>query len=474
MIAASVAGSGEALASYHTLRVLLPVGPLTPAQEAVLEISSQADRASVEPVEVEEAAPKVMPGAEEDMAADHGTGGGEEALYAGVAPPSKYASQIENLTDAVTDLQALVQGLETELADERKASTELSAQLVQERQASIAELASARSEAQAAQTEAQATLKLERANLRSAELEIAQLSQLKQDDKTDAGDTDEASLARAALVKQADIANQLKEALASATAAVEEAVAARSAAEANAEERIAAAEERAKSAEERAAAAEETAEQAVVGAQMAEARIAAAEARANAAIRAAARHVNIAEGQKTSDSATIGAAKAVGMSEALAKARAKSSSAAMEAAASADLTTPEGMARLGAAEFGRADLHPLENLEKEDSGIKRDSELAAHVSHMDAGDEFAALRNRVDINAHLLSYQEKLELYGLIMQAEQGDAPAWEENGPPPGCQDLGEERQFTAWHKLRGTSKADAQKRFIDWGSSLAATHGF
>ena len=62
-------------------------------------------------------------------------------------------------------------------------------------------------------------------------------------------------------------------------------------------------------------------------------------------------------------------------------------------------------------------------------------------------DEFAALKKRVDANGQLLSYDEKLELHGLINQAEQGDAPAWDYNRPPPNCFSSGEERQFTAWH---------------------------
>lgn len=79
-----------------------------------------------------------------------------------------------------------------------------------------------------------------------------------------------------------------------------------------------------------------------------------------------------------------------------------------------------------------------------------------------------ASKARIAGDEEKLSFDDKVALYGLAMQAEQGDAPAWGENCAPPGCSSRIEELHFRAWHELRGTSKADARKLYVDRVKSL------
>ncbi len=72
-------------------------------------------------------------------------------------------------------------------------------------------------------------------------------------------------------------------------------------------------------------------------------------------------------------------------------------------------------------------------------------------------DAFQAAAERVKTLKTAPSNAELLELYALYKQATQGDV-----TGSRPSAFKLRDRAKYDAWAKLKGTSKEDAQARYI------------
>ncbi|KAF9088345.1 Acyl-CoA-binding domain-containing protein 1 [Mortierella sp. AM989] len=62
---------------------------------------------------------------------------------------------------------------------------------------------------------------------------------------------------------------------------------------------------------------------------------------------------------------------------------------------------------------------------------------------------------------------ELLELYALFKQATVGDV-----SGPAPGMFDLKGKAKYAAWEKIKGTSSADAETKYIALVKELNAKY--
>jgi diazepam-binding inhibitor (GABA receptor modulating acyl-CoA-binding protein) len=65
------------------------------------------------------------------------------------------------------------------------------------------------------------------------------------------------------------------------------------------------------------------------------------------------------------------------------------------------------------------------------------------------------------------SNELKLEMYGLYKQATEGDV-----NGKKPGLTDFIGRAKYSAWEGLKGTSKEQAMKTYINRIDSLKQKH--
>ncbi|KAI1712686.1 acyl coA binding protein [Ditylenchus destructor] len=63
---------------------------------------------------------------------------------------------------------------------------------------------------------------------------------------------------------------------------------------------------------------------------------------------------------------------------------------------------------------------------------------------------------------------EQLQLYGLYNQAVIGDV-----NTTRPGMMDIRNRAKWDAWNRLKGTSKADAKKRYITLAGQMVKKYG-
>ena len=83
-------------------------------------------------------------------------------------------------------------------------------------------------------------------------------------------------------------------------------------------------------------------------------------------------------------------------------------------------------------------------------------------------DDFAAAQERVKALTRRPSNDELLRLYGLYKQAVEGEAA-----GSRPGILDPKGRAKFDAWAALRGTSPAEARKRYVALVADLVRRHG-
>jgi acyl-CoA-binding protein len=83
-------------------------------------------------------------------------------------------------------------------------------------------------------------------------------------------------------------------------------------------------------------------------------------------------------------------------------------------------------------------------------------------------DEFAAAQERAKALTRRPSNDELLRLYGLYKQALDGDA-----TGSRPGILDPKGRAKFDAWSALRGTSAAEARRRYVALVDELVRRHG-
>lgn len=66
------------------------------------------------------------------------------------------------------------------------------------------------------------------------------------------------------------------------------------------------------------------------------------------------------------------------------------------------------------------------------------------------------------------SNDEKLSLYKYFKQATIGDV-----NTPKPGLFDIAASAKWKAWNSMKGTSKEDAEKLYIDTADALIKNYG-
>jgi acyl-CoA-binding protein len=65
------------------------------------------------------------------------------------------------------------------------------------------------------------------------------------------------------------------------------------------------------------------------------------------------------------------------------------------------------------------------------------------------------------------SNDDLLALYSLFKQGSEGDA-----SGSRPGMLDMVGRAKFDAWQKLKGTSKEDAMKKYVEKVAAMLKTH--
>ena len=65
------------------------------------------------------------------------------------------------------------------------------------------------------------------------------------------------------------------------------------------------------------------------------------------------------------------------------------------------------------------------------------------------------------------SNELKLEFYALYKQATEGDV-----NGKKPGMLDVVGRAKYSAWEQVKGTSKEEAMRRYVEKLSALQAKH--
>ncbi len=63
--------------------------------------------------------------------------------------------------------------------------------------------------------------------------------------------------------------------------------------------------------------------------------------------------------------------------------------------------------------------------------------------------------------------EDLLVLYSLFKQGSEGDA-----TGSRPGMLDMVGRAKFDSWEKLKGTSKDDAKKKYVEKVTALLKTH--
>ena len=84
----------------------------------------------------------------------------------------------------------------------------------------------------------------------------------------------------------------------------------------------------------------------------------------------------------------------------------------------------------------------------------------------DLAAKFEDAQARVKKLSKMPSNDELLELYALYKQGSTGDV-----SGGRPGMLDLKGRAKYDAWADLKGTSKDDAMKRYVDLCRSLGAS---
>lgn len=78
-------------------------------------------------------------------------------------------------------------------------------------------------------------------------------------------------------------------------------------------------------------------------------------------------------------------------------------------------------------------------------------------------EKFEAAQAKVKTLTTRPSNDALLKLYGLFKQGSEGD-----NHTKKPGMFDIKEQFKWTAWAELKGTSKEDAQQKYIDLVESL------
>ncbi len=83
-------------------------------------------------------------------------------------------------------------------------------------------------------------------------------------------------------------------------------------------------------------------------------------------------------------------------------------------------------------------------------------------------DDFAEAQERVKKLSKRPSNEQLLELYGLYKQATEGDV-----KGGRPGILDVKGRAKFDSWAVRKGTSQAEAKKKYVSLVDTLTKTLG-